>query len=76
MTLGKPLHFSSVQEDNNANHEVTARARLENGAESTSRMSKHAGSSYRKKKSAMCLGGHRLIIYRERCLSKVIVILF
>lgn len=57
MTLGKSLNFSSVQEDNNTNHEVNGRAELGNGAENTTHMLKHARSSYRKKKEpAVSLG--------------------
>ena len=73
MTLRKSLHLSSIQEGNNANHEVNVRAGLYNGAEGPSHTLKH--SSYRNEKLAISLGDDHLIIYRKRYSFKVMVIL-
>lgn len=73
MALRKSLPFSLVQEDNNANPKVNGSAGLDNGAANTTHTLKHVKNSYKKKKLAISLGGHHLVIYRKRCLSKVII---
>lgn len=73
MAWRKSLPFSPIQEGNNANPKVNVRAGLDNGAANTTHTLKHARSSYRKKKLAISLGGHHLVICRKRCLSKVII---
>lgn len=75
--LGRVINFPPIQMGQNANHKVNVKLGSDNGAEKTSHtLNTLAEYWHRKGKLDISLGSHYLIIYRKRCLSKVIVIPF